>query len=59
MKHNMQTHMLWMVGGFIALILIGKIFHLNLVILYPLLCTGMMVFMMLAVSRGGHNNMHK
>lgn len=58
MKHNMVSHMLWMIGGFFALILLSKIFRLNLVFLWPLLCMGIMVWMMFAMSRHDHMN-HK
>lgn len=56
MKHNMVSHVLWMIGGFLALILIGKLFNLNLIFLYPLICIGMMVWMMFAMGR--HDNMN-
>lgn len=51
MKHNMKSHVIWMIGGFIALAFIGKVFKLNLIYLFPFLCMGMMVFMMIAMGK--------
>jgi hypothetical protein len=58
MKHNMTAHILWMVGGFGALLLIDKLFRINIAFLFPLLCMGMMVWMMFAMNHNDHND-HK
>lgn len=55
MKHNMVSHVIWMIGGFIALAIIGKVFKLNLIYLFPLLCVVMMIFMMGAMGKTDHD----
>ncbi|HET8670941.1 MAG TPA: DUF2933 domain-containing protein [Candidatus Saccharimonadales bacterium] len=56
MKHDMTSHLLWMGGGFLAILLIQWITGWNLAFLFPLLCMGMMVFMMIGMGR--HNDKH-
>ncbi|MEO8105286.1 MAG: DUF2933 domain-containing protein [Candidatus Saccharibacteria bacterium] len=55
MKRNTMSHVIWMIGGFIALVVIDKIFKLNLIYLFPFLCLGMMIFMLKAMSKTDHD----
>ncbi|HEU5187445.1 MAG TPA: hypothetical protein VFT87_02990 [Candidatus Saccharimonadales bacterium] len=50
---NHTKHLLWMAGGFVALLAIGAIFKVNVIWLFPLLCMGMMVAMLFGM---GHSN---
>jgi hypothetical protein len=57
MNHGI-SHLIWMVGGFIFLLLLGKIVGVSLVLLFPLFCFFMMVAMMMGMGHGSGDNRH-
>ncbi|CAN5396434.1 hypothetical protein BH09PAT4_BH09PAT4_00190 [soil metagenome] len=55
-NHGMTSHILWMCGSFLAVLLIQWATGWSLAFLFPLLCIGMMVFMMINMAQ--HNGKH-
>lgn len=53
---NMKNHVLWMIGGFVAILVAAQFFGPAAYSLFFLFCMAMMVMMMFGMDHGSHGS---